>query len=180
MHIYTKKGDKGETDLFNPKTKKKIAVSKDSLRIETIGSIDEVVSFSGIITSLVNKDEKNDHPLIEKIQTDLFLINSILAGLKTDFPKTKISFLEKQIDKLEKTLPKLSSFILPGGNLLSSHYYYVRTLVRRAERNLVKLSKTEKVASNILIYFNRLSDLLFMLGRKDNFASGIKETAVKI
>jgi cob(I)alamin adenosyltransferase len=180
MHIYTKRGDKGETDLFNPKTKKKISVSKDSLRIEVIGSIDEVVSYLGIIKSLIKEDGKEDIILIERIQTDLFLANSILAGLRTDFQKTKITFLEKQIDVLEKALPKLSSFILPGGNLLSSHYYYVRTVVRRAERNLVKLSNIEKVTSNILIYLNRLSDLMFMLGRKANFASGIKETKVHI
>lgn len=180
MHIYTKRGDKGETDLFDPKTKKKMTVPKDSLRIEVIGSIDEVVSYLGIIKSLKEKKDKKDLDLISKIQTDLFQINSILAGLGKDFPKTKITFLEKQIDSMEKALPKLSSFILPGGSLLSSNYFYVRTLVRRVERNLVKQSKEVKIISNILVYLNRLSDLMFMLGRKENFASGIKEATVKI
>jgi|WetSurSiteA1Bulk_404760.scaffolds.fasta_scaffold00656_2 cob(I)alamin adenosyltransferase len=163
MRIYTKKGDFGETDIFDPKTRKKIRVAKDSLRIRTFGTIDEAVSLLGIV-----KARMFEKALIEKIQKDLFRISSILAGFNLPFPKSKILFLEKKIDELEKKLGPQKGFLVPGANLSSSYLHLSRAVVRRGERLVVTLSKKEKIKPNILIYLNRLSDLLFTLARNES------------
>lgn len=175
MSIYTKKGDKGETDLFDVKTGKKIKVSKDSPRLEVIGTIDELSSILGITVTL--SEEKKDKEFIQKIQKDLFKINSIIAGVKKiTFPKTKVSYLKKKIDQLEKNLPKLNKFILPGGTLVSSYLHLARSITRKAERSLVGLIKEKKLKNDsILAFLNRLSDLLFMLARESNSGKGVKE-----
>ena len=98
---------------------------------------------------------------LEEIQKDIMTVCSILAGAKLKFPNSKTEDLEIKIDVLEKELPPLDHFIIPKGQLM-----YGRALVRRAERSLVKLSKSQKVNSEILKYVNRLSDYLFMLARK--------------
>ena len=145
MAIYTKTGDKGETGLYSGKR-----VYKDDLIIEVLGNLDEANSWLGVVGGLT------------KIQKDLMTICSILAGAKLEFTATKTKALEEKIDKLEKDLPPLDHFVLPWGNLM-----YGRALVRRAERSLVKLSKSQPVSPAILTYINRLSDYLFMLSRKD-------------
>lgn len=162
MAIYTKKGDFGETDLFDPKTNKKIRVGKNDLRIETIGTIDEMVCLLGIV-----KARMFEKSLIEKIQKDLFTINSILAGFKLPFPRSKVLFLEKKIDGLEEKSGPQKGFLIPGENLLSSYLHLARAVARRGERLVVSLSKKEKVKPNILVYLNRLSDLLFILARNE-------------
>ena len=172
MTIYTKKGDKGETTLFNSKTSQRALVAKDSLKISAIGAIDEVNSYLGIIS--FNK-EPGLKRIIEKLQRELFTIGSILAGVNLRFYSTKTKYLEGEIDKMQRKLPAIKHFILPGGALIGSQLYYARALVRKAERAVVALNKKEEIKPQILIYLNRLSDFLFVLARTVNKSRGVKE-----
>lgn len=172
MAVYTKRGDKGQTSLYDPLNAQNIRISKSSTRINAIGSIDELNSFLGIICT---KSDKKLKVKIENIQGKLFRIGSILAGAKLRFSVSYVKPFEKEIDTLEGTLPVLKNFILPGGSEIGSLLHYARTLVRRAERALVSLNETEEVRPEILIFINRLSDYLFMLARKANFDSSLPE-----
>lgn len=176
MGIYTKTGDKGKTTLFNLKTKEKIFVSKASLRIEAIGVLDELNSALGLVKNRLNI--KNQQ-LIEKIQTDLFILGSILAGADFKFPSQKTKYLENKIDNLEKFLPPLRNFVIPGGGETASLLHLSRSIARRAERQAVKLFNEEKVKPSILKYLNRLSDTLFVLAREANYKEKIKERVWK-
>lgn len=176
MSIYTKFGDKGKTSLYGGKT-----VSKDNLRVDAYGTIDELNSFLGIIISeLKQKNIKNNLILIQK---DLFEIGTSLATpskkINTDLSKyliKRVQEFEKEIDFLSKNLPELTNFILPGGGKTGSKIHFARTLVRRAERKIVSLSKEENVNEEILVFINRLSDLLFMYARFINKKEKKKET----
>jgi cob(I)alamin adenosyltransferase len=113
MSIYTKTGDKGETGLFSSDKSKKIRISKASLKIETIGSIDEANTFLGLAASFIkNKKLKNK---VTEIQKHLFEVGAILAGAKIQIDKNLVLDMEKEIDEMDKILPKLTHFILPGG-----------------------------------------------------------------
>ena len=168
MKIYTKNGDRGKTSLIGGKK-----VSKHDLQVEAYGSIDELNSFMGLLKDYSKNDELNK--VLFKVQLKLFTIGSILAQENTStnsviLEKLNISakdtnFIESQIDKLEKKLPKLSKFIIPGGHKLVSYCHVSRSICRRAERKITKLSDSVKLDSNILPYINRLSDFLFVLSR---------------
>ena len=158
MAVYTKTGDKGKTGTFGGKR-----VSKSSKLINIIGSIDELNSFLGIIRGLT------------EIQGNLFTINSIIAGSKLHFTKSKTKELERQIDKWEGELPVQKNFIYYGGTSRSAHIFFARALCRRAERELVSFSKEQKTPEAIIVYINRLSDYLFMLARSENFKAKVKE-----
>ena len=151
MSIYTKVGDGGKTFLFNGKK-----VSKNSCICEALGSIDEVNSWLGVIGRFRN------------IQKDLMIASSILAGAKLEFPLSKTKDLEKKIDKLEKILPKLKGFTIPGGSGAKLHF--ARALIRRAERAAVALHRSPStVHCSLLTYLNRLSDYVFILARYSTF-----------
>lgn len=167
MAIYTKIGDKGETKVFDKKTQKLVKIGKSSCKIRAIGAIDELNSFLGIVGDLTY------------VQENLFVINSILAGSKLRFSKFQTKKLEREIDKLEGTLPVLKNFIHYGGSPKASLLFYARAICRRAERSLVSFSKEQVVKPEISIYMNRLSDYLFMKAREVNFKEGIKEKAWK-
>ena len=173
MKIYTKTGDKGTTALFGGKR-----VSKNHLRIESYGTVDELNSYIGLI-----KDQEIDHQtknILVKIQNDLFTLGSMLATpleneiLKNgkerlNIPKinTKsVTYLENTIDEINSKLPQMTHFILPGGHQTVSFCHLARCVCRRAERLIVELNDKEKVSNEILIYLNRLSDYLFTLARK--------------
>jgi len=173
MVIYTKKGDKGVTSVCDAVSGKKKRVSKDSLKIEVLGLIDELNSFLGIVISFSNLTEVSSY--LKDVQKNLMIIGSFFAGDKLKLSAFQIKKLENLIDKLEDKLPKLSNFILPGGTVLASHLQYARSLARRAERGIVSLSKTQKTDSQILAYMNRLSDFLFILARFVNFEARLKE-----
>ena len=164
MAIYTKIGDKGETRVFDPKTKKLVVVSKSSKKIETIGAIDELNSLLGVIGKYSD------------IQSDLFTINAILAGTKLSFGKIKTKRLEKEIDRLEKILPVQKNFIYYGGDPKATFLFFARAVCRRAERSLVSLEIPDS-GLQILAYLNRLSDYLFIKAREINFESNFKEKA---
>ncbi|PIR79792.1 MAG: ATP:cob(I)alamin adenosyltransferase [Candidatus Levybacteria bacterium CG10_big_fil_rev_8_21_14_0_10_35_13] len=175
MSIYTKFGDKGKTSLYGDKT-----VSKASLRVEAYGNLDELNSFLGIVlTELKDKKIKED---MLRIQNDLFEIGSSIASISTikhrvlsQYLKKRVGEFEKEIDNLTKKLPELENFILPGGSVTGSRLHFARTVARRAERRIVSLAEKEQVLSEVLVYLNRLSDLLFMYARFINYKEKQKE-----
>ena len=173
MAIYTKKGDRGETSLYDVDARKAKRISKSSDRIEAIGSIDEVNSLLGVAASFVKY--KKTIKFIEDIQRDLLTIGSMLAGSKLKLSEDRVDDLEEIIDELEGKLPVLSNFILPCGSTPAAHLQQARSVVRRAERVLVKLGQKENVDEIILMYINRLSDLLFMLAREQNSKAKVKD-----
>ena len=173
MAIYTKTGDKGSTKVFDKKTGELSSIRKDSCHIKTIGAIDELNSYLGVVKSYPN--HSNDRSRIERIQGNLFTINSILAGSKLKFSKSETSKLEKQIDEWEGKLPVQMNFIYYGGTPVSSLIFYARALARKAERSLVSFSKKQDVAESVRIYLNRLSDYLFMMARSINIEKGEEE-----
>jgi len=163
--IYTKTGDKGETSLIGGKR-----VPKYHQRIEAYGTVDELNSFIGLI-----RDQQVDDPekkTLLEIQDRLFTIESILAT-DADNPNRKlplisepdILFLENEIDRMNKALPPLKNFILPGGHPANSYCHIARTVCRRAERITISLSVNYQVDELVIKYLNRLSDYLFVLAR---------------
>lgn len=163
MAVYTKTGDKGTTGTFGGKR-----VSKSSKLIETIGSIDELNSYLGI---LGYKDTK-----ILEIQKNLFTINAILTGAKLKFTENATKDLEKEIDQIEGKLPVQKNFIIYSGTKRATQLFYARALCRKAERELVAISHESSVIS---AYINRLSDYLFMKAREENFKHKAKESLWK-
>jgi cob(I)alamin adenosyltransferase len=176
MKIYTKTGDKGETGLFGGDR-----VAKDTPRIDAYGAVDELNSLVGVIRALRSNKKIDD--VLRKIQNDLFVLGADLATRKANkrslIPRialSHIALVEKTIDSFQLSLRPLKSFILPGGTLAASHLHYARTICRRAERSTVRLSCTEEINKNVLVYLNRLSDLLFVLARYANHTGKKKET----
>lgn len=175
MAIYTKKGDRGTTALYDSLNSQLKRISKDSYKIWAIGSVDELNSFLGICITF--SEDKKLTNFLARIQRDLLNVGSILSGSPLKFSVTKTKALEREIDLLESSLPVLKNFIVPGGTALSSHLQYARAITRRAERRIVALSKREVVNPQILQYINRLSDYFFMLARSINIAEGIMDDA---
>lgn len=175
MSVYTRFGDKGKTSLYAGKT-----ASKGSIRVEAYGTIDELNSFLGLIVSgSKNKSLKEE---LVKIQNDLFEIGSALASPAKNkdkdlsgYLKKRVLNFEKEIDEKTENLPELENFILPGGSISGSALHFARTIARRAERKTVELSEKEHVNQEILVYINRLSDLLFTLARNINMTEKQKE-----
>ena len=173
MKIYTKTGDKGKTSLFGGKR-----VWKDDLRIQSYGTVDELNSILGVaITEIKNKELKK---ILGGIQHELFNLGSDIASPKYKDNKnfsipridgSNTKRLEELIDDIDNKLSTLKNFILPGGSKGAALLHQARTVCRRAERELISLSKIEKVNLEIKIYLNRLSDLLFVLARFENFSS---------
>lgn len=166
MKIYTKTGDKGTTSLLGG-----TRVIKSHIRIEAYGTIDELNSHIGLLRDQdVNKERLN---ILKEIQDRLFSIGSILASdpkkSKVKIPdlhEADIELLEKSIDSMNRALPEMRSFILPGGHQSVSFCHIARCVCRRAERIVINLSQEDIVADIVIKYLNRLSDYLFVLGRK--------------
>ncbi len=178
MKIYTKTGDKGETGLFGGER-----VSKNNLRLNAYGSIDELNSFLGLAVIEVTNNEVTD--VLKDLQNKLFVLGSDLATPETEknaklkitrLPESYITDTEKTIDKFEAQLDELKNFILPGGSKGSAILHVCRTISRRAEREVVALKNTEHIGENIVIFLNRLSDLFFVLSRFENKYSDIPDT----
>ncbi|BCX14381.1 MAG: ATP--cob(I)alamin adenosyltransferase [Patescibacteria group bacterium] len=172
--IYTKKGDRGKTSIIGNKR-----ISKSDDLFWAIGDLDELNSLLGVIISKTNK-KKLIIPL-RKIQSNIFVIGSILAGYKTNFPSKMVKEMEAEIDKFESKLPVQTNFIFPGGIFEASMLFFARSVARRAERRVVVLkTRLGTNLDDILIYLNRLSDYLFILARWLNFKAGKKEDFWKI
>ncbi|MFK8104606.1 MAG: cob(I)yrinic acid a,c-diamide adenosyltransferase [Saprospiraceae bacterium] len=163
--IYTKTGDKGETSLFGGKR-----LPKHHLRIDAYGTVDELNSYLGLLRDSVNNAAQQD--LLKEIQDRLFTIGANLASdpskdMQTpDLHQADIELLEKEIDRMNETLPPLKNFILPGGHTVVSSCHIARCVCRRAERLVVALDAEEGVEAILIQYLNRLSDYLFVLSRQ--------------
>lgn len=178
MKIYTKTGDKGETGLFGGER-----VSKSNNRIDAYGTIDELNAFIGLALTEIKSEKINS--VLERIQNQLFVVGSDLATPITERnEKLKITRtpdeyskqLEKDIDFFNDQLDELRNFILPGGSKGAAYLHICRTIARRAERKVVALNEQVKIGDNIIIFLNRLSDLLFVLSRFENKVSNIPDT----
>ena len=174
MKIYTKTGDQGQTSLFGGKR-----VDKHDIQIEAYGTVDELNSAIGLLLSKVEDTSLED--TLKAVQSILFDIGSHLAsdGTATSFlPEIKAELsiqLEEDIDRMNTELPKLTSFILPGGNERIATCHLARTICRRAERRVVALGQAVDLNPSLLIYLNRLSDHLFVAARYLAMLDGIDE-----
>jgi cob(I)alamin adenosyltransferase len=182
--IYTRTGDTGQTALVGGQR-----VAKDHLRIETYGTVDELNSFIGLARTTAEQLAKDTERLsrfagiLKRVQHELFNLGSILATLPDDVhPKqprvtqADIGQLEREIDKANEELPRLRSFVLPGGSRLDAELHVCRTVCRRAERLLVSLAQEESVPGEAVQYLNRLSDALFVWSRWADYVLNVSET----
>jgi cob(I)alamin adenosyltransferase len=184
--IYTKTGDTGETSLFDNSR-----VSKADPRVDAYGEVDEVNACLGaaLAAGLSDGPAEAGHyadiaAVLTSIQKDLFAVgarhahpSSRIAGrvTKATVTEEQIEQLERTIDRLEGELPPLRRFILPGGSPAGALLHLARTVCRRAERRVVGLG-ADAVEPGVVIYLNRLSDLLFVMARAVNRRAGIAET----
>ncbi len=178
MKIYTKTGDKGKTSLLSGEK-----VKKHNIRLNAYGSVDELNSFIGYLISLnINKKHKE---FLTDVQHKLFNLGALLAVKKDvnfkipEITDKDIQALETEIDRLNKGIPPLKEFILPGGSAETAQCHICRSVCRRAERTVSELSEKEKIQELLLIYLNRLSDYFFVLARKISQEKEIKETVWK-
>lgn len=174
--IYTRSGDCGTTSLVGGSR-----VAKHSDRIEAYGTLDELNSLIGLITSHPDLAE-TDRTFLTAIQSHLFDIGSYLACppdgkfvLPSGVTPDRLSRLESQIDRLDASLPPINSFILPAGTELSARCHVARTVCRRAERRITALADHCEIAPEVIAYVNRLSDYLFTLARFNNIKNGCAE-----
>lgn len=182
MKIYTKTGDKGETGLIGGNR-----VSKADLRILAYGAIDELNSSIGLVLSFLRqKDQFSDlTDTLVHVQNDLFIVGSDLADPtypKSDYgtPRAEekmVSALEPIIDRLESELVPITFFILPGGTIEASLLHASRSIARRAETAVAALSNRYPINPVVLVYLNRLSDLLFVAARLANKRLGVADVA---
>jgi cob(I)alamin adenosyltransferase len=179
MKIYTKTGDSGDTSLFGGQR-----VPKDALRIEAYGTVDELNSMLGIVRADI-QDAEIDR-ILSEIQRQLFELGADLATPRSIEKKMvkrietrDVQQVEKVIDAIHPVLKPLRSFVLPGGSPLAARLHFARTICRRAERAVVRLSRNEDIGETVTVYLNRLSDLLFVLSRYANQKSRVAEVKWK-
>lgn len=164
MKVYTKTGDKGTTSLVNG-----TRVGKDDVRLEAYGTLDELSAFIAVLMD--STDKYGD--VFKKIQERLLVAECLLATdenseLKKQLPQMSdddVEGIEKFIDEMNATLKPLNSLIIPGGNMLASRCHVCRTVCRRAERAVVRMSREHEVNEVIMRYLNRLSDMFFVMSR---------------
>src|SRR6478672_6211535 len=181
--IYTKRGDLGETSLVGGQR-----LSKDALRIEAYGTVDELNAFTGA-ACLTAEELSGGHPdmiqmavILKRVQHELFNLGSILATMPEDVhprqprvTNAEIELLEAEIDKMNADLPELRSFVLPGGCRANVELHVCRTVCRRAERIAVTLAREEEVPAEAVRYLNRLSDAFFVWSRWTSHQLGAAE-----
>jgi len=176
MKIYTRTGDTGETALFGGGR-----VSKDHPRVAAYGTVDELNASLGVAVTVSGREDVRER--LGRIQHDLFALGALLAtppsgkgratpkGLPRP-PLPRITEMEGWIDEADTKLPELRAFILPGGTPAAAALHLARTVCRRAERAVVRLAVDESVGEWVLVYLNRLSDLLFTFARLENLPAG--------
>ena len=175
MKIYTRGGDEGETSLFGAGR-----VGKGHPRVEAMGAVDELNAMIGWAVTQLGAGPSRDG--LEALQHDLFALGAELATpapregrarpSTPPLPGARVPEMERWIDEAAAELPELQAFVLPGGSPPAAALHLARTVCRRAERAVVRLSESEAVAEVVLVYLNRLSDLLFMLARLENHRAG--------
>lgn len=177
MKIYTKTGDDGTTGLIGSKR-----VKKSDKRIASYGMVDELNASLGMILSSGLEDDLHD--LVTRIQNDLFVVGADLANPDLENKSNRVTpemtcFLEREIDRLEESLPPITYFILPGGDAVASQVHLARAICRRAETSIASLADIENINNFCLAYMNRLSDLLFVMARTVNKRKKISDVAWK-
>jgi cob(I)alamin adenosyltransferase len=172
--VVTRGGDAGETSLGDG-----ARLRKDAPRIEAIGAVDETNAAIGVLR-LATRDAPEVDAMLARVQNDLFDVGADLSvpgegGNRLRLTDVPVDRLEAEIDAMNASQPKLTSFILPGGNPGAAHAHMARTVARRAERAVVRLATDETVTPALIRYLNRLSDHLFVLARalNDNGAGDI-------
>ncbi len=171
--VYTKTGDRGQTALVGGRL-----VLKSSDRIEAYGTVDELNAVLGLVRRANQDDAATDadrthiDAVLERVQSELFNLGSLLATLVADLAPTQprilarhVEALERDIDQMNDSLLPLRSFTLPGGGWTSSYLHLARTVCRRAERSTVRLTEHDEVDPEAVRYLNRLSDMLYVMGR---------------
>jgi len=172
MKIYTKTGDNGTTSLYGGKR-----LSKDNIRIEAYGTVDELNSWTGLVAD----ENAFAQDFLRKIQVELFNIGSHLASDESNtYPLPEVAYemvqdMEEDIDRMNEELEPLKTFILPGGSPSVSHCHIARTVCRRAERRIVTLTSEAKIDEQIVVFLNRYSDYLFILSRYIAYKLAVKE-----
>jgi cob(I)alamin adenosyltransferase len=188
MKIYTGSGDKGKTGLFSGER-----VSKSHPRIDVCGDIDELNSFLGALIAAMPESKSDLMEEIRRIQTYLLHIGAWFSTtpgspIQTEvetISDTDIAFIEHAIDRMDKSLPELRDFILPGGLMSAALAHVARAVTRRVERHMVRLisetvfREAQDANSNALVFINRLSDYLFQLARFLNRSLNVSETPWK-
>ena len=176
MKIYTKTGDKGTTGLYGGER-----VPKDALRVNAYGTVDEANAAIGLARAQLADKPMDEH--LATIQNALFDLGADLATPNgsnyrkniTPMDDADIASLEVLIDRYDEDLLPLQNFILPGGHPASAALQFARTVVRRAEREVITLKGQEEINEHVIVYLNRLSDLLFVLARIVNMKAGVSE-----
>jgi cob(I)alamin adenosyltransferase len=161
--IYTRFGDQGETRLLSGET-----VAKDDLRVDTYGALDELQSHLGIARAFVRQEILGS--MLSELQGELFVAGTELASTSASLPQMKermtrldASALEAKIDRLIESFGIPGSFVIPGTSSDSSALHVARSVCRRVERLIVRLNRHTKQYQDLIVYFNRLSDLLFVM-----------------
>lgn len=185
MRIYTRTGDDGTTGLFGGGRAR-----KDALRVEAYGTVDEANAFLGRArTSCLGTEAASMAAQLADLQAELFVVGAELATMPDKIESLKKSMalladdapaaLERQIDAAEEGLPPMKNFVLAGGTNASADLHLARCVVRRAERLVVSLAEHEPVRPALVVYLNRLSDLLFTLARRANHLAGVDDVPWK-
>ena len=165
--LYTGSGDKGKTSLVGG-----FRVPKTHPRLEAYGTVDELNSFIGLLIEEVGGDTRE---LLLFIQSKLFTVGSYLATdpskteykIESHISEDSIKKIEDNIDLIDSKLPKVTTFVLPGGSRSAAIAHICRTVCRRAERNIYQIAETDEVEEPVLVFMNRLSDLLFVIARRE-------------
>ncbi|WP_143463619.1 cob(I)yrinic acid a,c-diamide adenosyltransferase [Levilactobacillus enshiensis] len=181
MAIYTKGGDKGKTSLFDG-----LRVEKDSIRVETYGTFDELNANISLADKFC-KSEKNKK-ILQTVEYRMFYLQGEIATKDTDKFLKQSQFitdddthaLEKVIDDYTKELPPIHSFILPGSSTAGAQLHVCRTICRRAERSFVKLSKSIEFRPELERYVNRLSDFLYIMARSEDYEDLVDDVTEKV
>jgi len=176
MKIYTRTGDAGDTGLFGG-----ARVGKDDPRVEAYGTVDELNACLGVVRAL-GASAETDEALLQ-IQSDLFTLGAELACVPGKEDKLRMNVLgqadierlEGWIDRSQEPLEPLKNFVLPGGSTSAAELHRARTVCRRAERRTLTAGRTSPIRPEIVIYLNRLSDLLFVLARYENHLAGLSD-----
>jgi cob(I)alamin adenosyltransferase len=177
--IYTRTGDTGETGLFGGGR-----VAKDDVRVEAYGAVDELNAVIG--AALVRVSDARILERLRVVQADLFTLGAHLATPNAEgraashlppLPEARVAEMERWIDECDEELPPLRAFILPGGRGGGAALHHARTVCRRAERRVVTLAAAQEVDAGVVVYLNRLSDVLFTFARLATLRAG--DTDVK-
>lgn len=174
--VYTKTGDEGETSLVGG-----VRISKTAVRLEAYGTVDELNSHIGLLAAYIT--DESIETALTRIQSDLFIVGTHLATDQSQtplypsaiLPAGEVEYLESEIDKILSELPETLGFVLPGGSVSASQAHVCRTVSRRAERCVIRLSQEAAVGKEILQFLNRLSDYFFVLAKKMNNIEGKSE-----